>query len=165
MPRGVDFGTDYRVRADRHAFAALDANILVPYRDLMGDVAFLPFGRSHRVSPVGGKRAHRNFISLLRDHHGGDIPDEIGCFAGNSGQPMDRPALLSRYIDAMEAFQGMVNGAKIALDHFFPGPAIGLADRIFNGVDSFGAWKNARDGEKTGLHDRIAPRPLGRASC
>src|SRR4030095_6745059 len=51
--RRIHLGADDGVRADEHALAALDAERLVPGRDLERDVAFFPARGTARIGPVG----------------------------------------------------------------------------------------------------------------
>src|SRR5947199_136005 len=48
----VDLGPYAGVRANVNAFAALDAQLLVPHRDLGGDVPLLPFRGADRKRAV-----------------------------------------------------------------------------------------------------------------
>ena len=75
--RVVDLGADGGVRADQRALVALDAELLVPHRDLDGDVALLPLGGGGRPGAVGREGADRQQIALAGDHHRGDPLDEI----------------------------------------------------------------------------------------
>ena len=57
--RLVDLHPDRSVRADERALGAVDADRLVPDRELLGEVALLEMGRAEREGAVDGERADR----------------------------------------------------------------------------------------------------------
>ena len=67
LGRVVDLHPDRRVRADERALGAVDAERLVPDRQLVGEVALLEVGRAEREGAVGGQRAHGQLVALARD--------------------------------------------------------------------------------------------------
>ena len=82
----VDLHADRGVRADHRALVALDAELLIPHRNLGGDVALLPFRRAGRPRAVDRKRADRQPVALVGEHDGGDALARSRCAAaGTSG--------------------------------------------------------------------------------
>jgi hypothetical protein len=56
--RIINFRADDGVRANQHAFSALNAKLLVPNGNLLRDISFFPSGRAGRKRAVGRQRAH-----------------------------------------------------------------------------------------------------------
>ena len=75
--RLVNFAPNDRVRADEHAFAALDADVRVPHRHFGREVAFLPVRRAGRKRAVVGQRADRQTIAAARHDFAEHIAHEI----------------------------------------------------------------------------------------
>ena len=67
MFRIIHFRADYRVRTHHCALAALDTDILFPYRYLFGQVTFFVFRRTDRKRAVVGHLAYRNGVSFAQD--------------------------------------------------------------------------------------------------
>src|ERR1017187_9088530 len=73
----VELGPDHAVRADETALPALDAQVRIPDRDQVGDVALLEGRGAARVGPVHGQRADRQVVPTARHHLRGDRADEL----------------------------------------------------------------------------------------
>ncbi len=69
----VDLGADHGMRADHDALAALDAEILVPHRNELRDVALLPLRRARRERAARRDRAHRERIAVA----GRNLPENV----------------------------------------------------------------------------------------
>ena len=63
----IHLGADDRVRADIGAFAALNADLGIPDRDLQRDVAFFPYGGAGWISAVIGDLADRQVVAVFGD--------------------------------------------------------------------------------------------------
>ena len=70
-------GPDHAVRADEAAVAALDAQVGVPVRDQIGDVALLVGRGAARVGAVHRQRADRQVVAAAGHHLRGDGADEL----------------------------------------------------------------------------------------
>ena len=67
--RGLeDLGADRRVRADHRALVALDAELLVPDRDLEGDVPLLPLRRRRGEGAVDREGRDGEEVALVGEH-------------------------------------------------------------------------------------------------
>ena len=64
LGRVVDLHPDRRVRADERALGAVDAELLVPDRQLVGEVPLLEVGGAEREGAVGRQRAHGQPVAL-----------------------------------------------------------------------------------------------------
>ena len=78
----VDLGADDGVRADHDAFAALDAEILVPGGDELRDVALLPLGGAGGEGSACGNCADGERIALA----GGNLAEHAANKLGSVGR-------------------------------------------------------------------------------
>ena len=74
---------DHAVRADEAAVAALDAQVGVPDRDQLRDVALLVGRRAARVRAVHRQRADRQIVAPAGQHLGRDRANELGRMRGH----------------------------------------------------------------------------------
>ena len=72
-----DLGTNDRVRTNHNALATLDAQLLVPHRNLQRDVALLPLRGSCGESAVNRQRAHWNQVALTVDDQRFHVTHEV----------------------------------------------------------------------------------------
>ena len=84
----VDLGADHSVRANHDALAALDAEILVPHRNELRDVALLPLRGGRREGAARGNGADRKQIALAGSDLAEHIVDELGSLAGDGRRMM-----------------------------------------------------------------------------
>ena len=77
---------DHAVRADEAAVAALDAQLGVPDRDQVRDVALLVLRRAARIRAVDRQRADRQLVAAAGHHRRGHRAHELGRVLGD-----DRP--------------------------------------------------------------------------
>ncbi len=153
----VHFGPDRRVRTHQHALIALNAERLVPHRDLERKIPLLPFRRAGRPRAVHRERAHRQQISLSGQEHGRDPLDELGCQRGHHRRTAMRRGHARRYRHLMQMGQCRVDSLEIALHDFGAALAVGLFDRVLDLRDGLCARQDAGDREEAGLHDRVDP--------
>ena len=155
--RRVHFLADRGVRADQDAFPALDAQVRFPYRDLQGNVAFLPARGSGWVGPIRGHRAHRDGIALKCQ----DRPDHLlyvaRCADGHPAAPVNQPVRRGRKPDLLQVGKGRIDGLEVLLDDRVPALAVGLLDALLDLGDGLLARQYPADGEKAGLHDGVDP--------
>ncbi len=64
--RVVDLGAECGVRAHQHALAALDAELLIPERDLRCEVPLFPLRRAGRERAIHREGTHGEPVALLR---------------------------------------------------------------------------------------------------
>ena len=150
-------GADHAVRADEAAVAALDAEIGVPDRDQLRDVALLVGRRAARIGAVHRQRADRQVVAPAGQHLRGDGANELGRVRGDDRrQPAARGHLLG-HLDPVQAVQRAVDRGLVALDHLGAAPAVGLGDRRLDPLDRLLARHHAGDGEEAGLQDDVDP--------
>ena len=75
--RSCSSGCGSRCGADERAVAALDAELRLPDRDLVGDVALLVLGRPAWVGAVDRQRADRQLVAAAGHHRRGTSCDEL----------------------------------------------------------------------------------------
>ena len=151
----VDLGADDRVRADEHALAALDAEGLVPDRDLGRDPTLLPARGPGRVGPVGGQSAHRQGIALPRDHPGRDPVHEVGRLGRHGSAQLGAARDRRRDRRLEQVRQRGIHGLPVPLDHRLAPPAVRLADRALDRGDRLVPRQHAADREEARLHDGV----------
>ncbi len=159
---GIDLGADDGVRADQHALAALDAEVLVPFGNFEGDVALLPLRGAGGVGSIDGHGADRKIIAVAEDLGRQNILHKSGSGGGNRRTKLDLAGGLGRNRDLVKVGEGAVHGGKVLLHHGFAALAVSLLDRLLDSGDGFIAGQHAADGEEAGLHDGVdAPAHAG----
>ena len=161
---GVGLHADRRVRADEGAEAALDADRLVPDRDLVGDATLLPAGRADGEGPVDRQGADGEQVAPARDDHARDALHEVGRDRGYRRQA---PAVTGcRGGDGHPGQTGerCVDRAEVAVEHRLAGSGVVVLDRALDARDRLLGREEAGQGEEAHLHHRVdaAPEP-GRA--
>ncbi len=151
----IGFDADDRVRADHRALAALDADVWIPDRDFVGQVALLPLRRTGGVGAIDGQGADRQLIAFFGDHRAQDLAHEGRCVCRDRGQPFDVAANGRGHLDFVQVFQGVIDRGQVHLDDRFTFAAVGLADRLLDLLDRLIARQHAGDGEEADLHDRV----------
>ena len=129
----VDLLADDGVRANHDAFAALDAQVGFPDRDLQGDVALFPLGGAGGEGAVDGNGDHGQVVAV----EGDDL--RRGRSRTNSGARRGRPArrvtvevILVGDLDLVQVGQGAVHGLEVLLHHGFTALAVGLFDGMLD---------------------------------
>ena len=150
-------GADHAVRADEAAVAALDAQLGVPGRDQIGDVALLVRGRTARVRAVHRQRADRQIVATAGHHLRGDGADELGRVGGHHRRGLAGGGHRLGYLHALQALQRAVDGGVVALHHLGAALAVGLGDRLLDPGDRLLPRQHAGDGEEAGLQDHVDP--------
>ena len=128
-------GADHAVRADEAAVAALDAEVGVPDRDELRDVALLVGRRAARIRAVDRQRADRQVVAPAGQHLRGDRADELGRVRGDDRR---QPAVGRHplgHVDPVQALERTVDRGLVALDHLGAAPAVSLGDRRLDPVD------------------------------
>src|SRR5208282_1179102 len=72
----VNLRANHRMWAYQHAFPALDAQVLIPDRNLLRHIALLPFRRRRGKGAVGRQSAGRQRIAVARDESAEHIANE-----------------------------------------------------------------------------------------
>ena len=134
-----DLHADGGVGAHDGALAAVDADVGIPDRDLLGDGPLLVPGRARGEGPVGREGADREQVALAGHQHGRDLLDELGCVGRDDRAPSSarrRPA--SGTSTRCRSPDGLVDGREVAFDHRPAAAPVGLLDRRLD------AWRSPR---------------------
>src|SRR5262245_8045275 len=153
--RLVDFGPDDGVRTDQHALAALDAERLVPHRDLLGDVALLPPRRSRRIDPVGRNRAHRERVALAGEDGARHASHELGRALGYGRPHRDLAGGLRGDGHLVQMGQGAIDRLPVLSHHGLAALAVAVSDGVLDGRDRFVTRQDTAQREEAGLHDGV----------
>ena len=144
--------------AHQHALAALHAEIALPQRHVLGDVALLPAGRAGGPGAITGDRTDGQFIALALQQGA----DHLAHEGGGSGQGVRTHGLQRRQglgqaapVEAGQMFEGGLHSAQIHRHHRLPLGAVGVADRGPDPLDRLRARQHTADGEKAHLHHRV----------
>ncbi len=143
------------MRANKDAFAALDAQVGFPDRDFQGDIALFPLGRAGGEGAIHGHGRHRDAIAFESDHGTKYVTDESGRFGWNRETAGESAGNFVRHLDLVQVGQGLVHGGKVFLDDGFTALAVRFLDGLFDLADGFIARQDAGDGKEAGLHDGI----------
>ena len=153
----VVLGADHAVRADEAAVAALDAQVGVPDRDQLGDVALLVRRRAARVGAVHRQRADRQLVAAAGHHLRGDGADELRRVRGHRRRQLARGRHPVGHLDPVQPLQRPVDRRLVALDDLGAAPAVGLGDRLLDPGDRLVARQHAGDREEAGLQHDVDP--------
>ncbi len=156
--RVVIFGTDDAVRADDRALSALDAEVRIPHRHLLGNVALFILCRPGRIGPVHRQCAHRQIVSLQGEHGRRDVADEFRRRVGHELVWVRVSGRGGRYLDLEQVGDRGIDGFEILLDHLFALAGIGLFRCFLDRRDRLVARHHARQREKAGLQDGVGAR-------
>ena len=140
---------------NQHALAALNAKLLVPHWNLLGDIPLLPHCGPGRERAVQGHGTHGEIVSASRDHRANDIAHERRRPLRDGRQNSQPAARHGGNRDLLEMTEGVVHGDKVLGDDSLTAFAVGLTNSVFYGLDRLFAWQNSTDGKKTGLHDGV----------
>ena len=143
------------MRADEAAVAALDAGVVVPDRDQLGDVALLVRRRAARVGAVHRKGADRQLVAAAGHHLRGDGADELRGVRGHRRRQLARRRHAVGHLDLVEALQRPVDRRPVLLDHLRAALSVRLLDRLFDLGDRLVARQHAGDREEAGLEDDV----------
>jgi len=108
------------VRTDHRTQAALDTNVRIPDRDLLGNAAFLKPGRARRESTIGRQGADREQVALAGHHHRGDPPDEIGRIDRHDRQPVPVSGEDRGNLDLVQRRGGAIHRGKVPAQDRLP---------------------------------------------
>ena len=150
-------GADHAVRADEAAVAALDAQVLVPDGDQLGDVALLVRGGAARVGAVHRQRTDRQIVAAAGHHLGRHGADEVGCVGGHRRRQLARGGHAFGQRHPMQSGERLVDRHLVSLDHVGAAAAVGLGDRVLDPRDRILARQHAGDGEEARLQHDVDP--------
>src|SRR6516162_3311271 len=143
------------MRADEHAFAALDAQAFVPYRNLQRDIALLPLRGAAGKCAVNRHGAYRERVSLAGDDPGANSLDKFRRLGGYGRTDVKAAGYLARHRDLMQVVQSGIHGSEVLLDHRFAPLAIGLLNGALDGGNGLVPRQHTADGKEAGLHDGV----------
>ncbi len=151
----VELRADHAVRADEAAVAALDADVGLPDRHQLGDVALLEGGGAQRIGAVDRQRRDRQLVAAPGHHHGGDVAHELGRIVRHERWPGMAVDGLVRDLHLVQMRERGIDRREVLADHlaaFFP---VRLLDRVLDPGDRLILGHDARDREEAGLHDGV----------
>ncbi|EKD34006.1 MAG: hypothetical protein ACD_75C02509G0003 [uncultured bacterium] len=120
------------MRADKGAFAALDADRRVPDGDLLSDVALLPLGGADRPGAVRRKGRNRQHVPLAGHKKGSDPLDEFRGLFRHHRPPAEIGGRLVRHLNLMQVSKRLVHRLEIPLDDLIAFFSVGLTDALLD---------------------------------
>ena len=161
---GIDLHADSGVRADSQAVAALDTGGGIPSGDERGDVALLPLGRGGRPCTVVGDSGNGKLVTLLGDHLGGDVLDEVGSLGSDRGGHLELTGRLSGIFNLLDSGGSGLDALPVHLDDVLALLGVSLLGIVLKNLDriELGAVGlrelNAGELEERGLENRVRAR-------
>ena len=155
----VHLHPDRGVRADERALRAVDADRLVPDRQLVGEVALLECDGADGERAVDGKRADRKPVAVAADQR----PQEIRRRGVELDVPVDGSSQ-SGHVDLVEGVEGEVDGLEVPLDDLLAALRVRLRDRLLDRADRALARQHVGEREEARLEDRVRRVPGSPAS-
>ena len=133
--RFIDLRPDRRVRADGHTFQALDANLLVPNRNVQREVALLVLRRGGRERAVHRKRAHGQVVALAGGEFAQHVLHELRRIGRDRRQQPAAAVHVLRHRHFVQMLQRVVHRLEVHGHDFLAFFAVGLLDGILDGLD------------------------------
>ncbi len=158
----VELRADHRVRTHERAVAALDAEVGLPHRHELRDVALLPLRRSARIGAVHGERAHRDLVAASHHHERSHLANERRRLARDHREPSSMRGDPIGYLDTGELRQRLVHRSKVLAHDLGALDPVRLLDRATDLRDRLLAREDPGDGEEAGLHDGVGVRAHAR---
>ncbi len=153
--RGIDLRPDHSVRAYQHALPALDAQLLVPHRNHLCDIALLPLRRTRWKRSTRRQRTHRQQVPSARRHLSKHIMDERRCLPRQHRQNVERRTDRLGHLHLVQVSKRSIDGRKILLHHHIAAFPIGLLDGLLDMFDCFVTRQHTADRKEACLHDGI----------
>src|SRR5690348_957349 len=100
------------MRAYENAFAALNAQRIVPHRNFERDVALVPFCRAGRKCAAEWQSADGQAVAVPGDHRGKDVPDKRGRARRNWREDIESARSVFWYAHLMEIASVASTAAK-----------------------------------------------------
>ena len=143
------------MRADDHAFIALDAERGIPDRDFQGEIAFFPLARSCWPDPIGGEGAHRQLVAASGQEGSGDSSHKLRSLNRNREWP--RPSRSDGFgnNDLLDPGDRLIHGVPVPLDQVGAFAGITFLDRTFDFRDCLIKRKDIAQRKVGDLHDRV----------
>ena len=99
------------MRADGHAFQALNANLFVPHRDFQGEIPFFILSRSGRKRTVVGECGDGQVVAVAGGNLAEHLADEGRGIRGDGWQQRTTAVdPVVQDIDLVQIGQGVVHG-------------------------------------------------------
>ena len=118
--------------ADKDTLATLDAQVRLPDRDLLGNVALFPLAGSAGVSAIYRQRADGQEIATSGNHLSRYILDKGGCEWRDNRRQLNFACDRLRNGYLVEPFKRGIHGSKVLLHHRLAPFAIALANGLFD---------------------------------
>jgi hypothetical protein len=151
----VVLGSNHAVRADDRALAALDAEVGVPDRYLVGDIPFLEPGRAGWVRAVHGKRADGKHVAAECEDGRDHVAHEVRRRIRDEREAQALAGRLCRDANLVQVRHGAVDRGKVLLDDRFSLLRVRFFRRALDRLDGLVARHHARQREEAGLQDRV----------
>ena len=132
---GIDLHADSGVRADSQAVAALDTGGGIPSGDERGDVALLPLGRGGRPCTIVGNSGNGKIVTLLSNHLGGDVLDEVGSLGSDRGGHLELTGRLSGIFNLLDSGRSGLDALPVHLDDVLTLLGISLLGVVLKNLD------------------------------
>ena len=137
------------------ALAALDAEVRLPDRDVLRDVALLELGGAGREAAVDREGRDGQELAFVGQEAGRDALDEVRGVVRHERQ---EDVLLRDGIgglDLVEVGEGGVDRGVVHLDDGLAALAVGFLDGLLDHADRLLGGQDAGELEEAGLHDGV----------
>ena len=101
--------------ADERTFAALNTNLIVPYRNFESDISLLPRGGTGWKCSVDRHGAHRKLVAEPGNNFREDIFHKVGRLIRNDRRQLERTVNLPRHFHFEKIRQCLVDSIEIHL--------------------------------------------------
>src|SRR5678816_3469798 len=114
------------MRTNHHAFAALDAGLLVPHRYLESEVPLFVAGGSGLERAIGNKRAYWQLLAAISINQTERVRDGLRGFVRERRRQLSAVRSLARNFDLEQIRKRLVDGSDVLLHNFLALFAVSL---------------------------------------
>ena len=150
-------GADHAVRTGKTALAALDAQVRIPHRHGLGDIALFEGRRARRKRAVGGQLTDWDFVASALHHPGGDVAHEGWRPLRHSRRPLEGARHGGGNLHRVQVGQRLIHCGKIGAHQIGALGPVAYLDGVFDPPDRVLARQHAGNREEAGLQDGVDP--------
>ena len=145
------------MRAGQAALSTLDAQLRVPHRDDVRDVALLERRRARRIRAIHRHLADAEVVAAAEHHARRHLTHELGRIGSHDRRSVERAGCRKRHTHLEQIRQRRVHRSEILADHVVALRLVAGDDRLLDARDRLLARQHAGDREEARLQHGVDP--------
>src|SRR5689334_15171154 len=151
----VQLGPDHRVGAHQHAFAALNAELVIPLWDFQCDVSLFPLRCPAWICAIHRELAGRQGITMPLDYGEQDLIHELRSSRCISAPKIEFTSDGSGNLDLEQPSKRLIDCGKVFLNDTLAALCVSLLNRLLNRGNRLFFWERVANRKKASLHDGV----------